>query len=209
MKRIFLAVALLVSCAALVACNDGGRDDENPPVEHWTVQRIGWRLAADGGVEYVDQVIEPWQVVNDTSEEREYTIDWLKDMSGTSTFECNDDADSELFALASEAVSAVIVPSEESLLSTDDWRYMASGYEAPLVAGSSDLPFTTSASDKFTLTPMSRYEFGGTVTLKRLSADFRIEMWEENTREVRYIDGRWQGTYFYRLDSETTVSDLE
>ena len=208
MKRIFFAVALLVFCAAFVACKDGGAGDEIPPVEDWTVQRIGWRLAADGGVEYVDQVIEPWQVVNDTSEEKEYTIDWLKDMSGTSTFECSDSADGGLFALASEAVSAVIVPSEESLLSTDDWRYMASGYEAPLVAGNSDLPFTTSASDKFTLTPMSKYEFGGTVTLKRLSADFRIEMREENTGAVRYVEGRWQGTFFHRLESETAVSDL-
>lgn len=209
MKRIFFAVALLVACASFVACKDGGAGVENPPVEEWTVQRIGWRLAADGGVEYIDRVIEPWQVVNDTSEEREYTIDWLKDMSGTSTFECNDSADSELFALASEAVSAVIVPSEESLLSTDEWSYMASGNEAPLVAGSSDLPFTTSASDKFTITPMSKYEFGGTVTLKQISADFRIEMWEENRGEVRYVEGRWQGTFFHMLDSETTVSDIK
>lgn len=209
MKRIFFAVAMLAFCVAFVACKDGCTGAEDPPVEEWRVQRIGWRLAADGGVEYIDRVIEPWEVVNDTSEEREYTIDWLKDMSGTSTFECNDSADSELFALASQAVSAVIVPSEESLLSTDEWSYMASGNEAPLVAGSSDLPFTTSASDKFTLTPMSKYEFGGTVTLKQISADFRIEMWEENRGEFRYVEGRWQGTFFHMLDSETTVSDIK
>ncbi len=75
----------------------------------------------------------------------------------------------------------MIVPSEESLLSTDDWRYgRLPGYAG---CGQQRSAFTTSASDKFTLTPMSRYEFGGTVTLKRLSADFRIEDVGRRTRE--------------------------
>ena len=56
---------------------------------------------------------------------------------------------------------------------------------------------------------MSRYEFGGTVTLKRLNARFRIEMEEENMREVRYVEGSWTGTFFHSISVEVYVSDIE
>ena len=52
-------------------------------------------------------------------------------------------------------------------------------------------------------------EFGGTVTLKRLNAMFRIEMSEENTGEVRYVEGRWHGTFYHSIATETVVSDLK
>ena len=56
---------------------------------------------------------------------------------------------------------------------------------------------------------MSKYEFGGTVTLKRLNAMFRIEMSEENTGEVRYVEGRWHGMFYHSIATETYVSDLK
>ena len=109
-----------------------------------------------------------------------------------------------MFALATASARSVTVPSEEMILSKDEWRYMASGVEAPLCAGESDLPFTTKISDKYTITPMSKYEFGGTVTLKRLNAMFRIEMSEENTGEVRYVEGRWHGTFYHSISTENS-----
>ena len=206
MKRIFFAVMLLVVCAGLAACKDGCTGDPDPQPGQWRVSRIGWMLDGDDSVEYFDEAIERDPVVNDTAEEKILTVDWLEGMSGTSTFECDD---SEMFAAAAAAVAWTMVPSEESLLSTVEWRYMASGTEAPLRLESSDLPFTIGMSDKYTLTPMTRYEFGGTVTMKRLRTLFRIEMVEENTGEVRYVEGRWTGTFFHSLSSEVYVSDIE
>lgn len=206
MKRIFIAAVLLAACAVFVSCKEGCTGDPNPQPEQWRVERIGWMLGEDGGVEYVETEIEPREVVNDTDVEEPLTICWLDGMSGSSTFECDD---SEMFAKAAAALAETIVPSEESLLSADEWRYMASGTTAPLRLDGSDLPFATSMSDKYTLAPMSRYEFGGAVTLKRLNARFRIEMEEENTREVRYVEGSWTGTFFHSISVEVYVSDIE
>lgn len=199
-------MTLFAACAALVSCKSGCTGERDPQPEVWHVDRIAWKLAESNAVEYIDIEIEPWEVVNDTAEEKWQTIDWLKGLSGSSLFECDD---SDMFALATASARSVTVPSEEMILSKDEWRYMASGVEAPLCAGESDLPFTTKISDKYTITPMSKYEFGGTVTLKRLNSMFRIEMSEENTGEVRYVEGRWHGMFYHSIATETYVSDLK
>lgn len=206
MKRIFIAMALFSACAALVSCKSGCTGERDSQPEVWHAGRIAWKLAESNAVEYIDIELEPREVVNDTAEEKWQTIEWLEGLSGSSVFECND---SDMFALAAASVPSVIVPSEEMILSKDEWRYMASGVEAPLCAGESDLPFTTKISDRYTLTPMTKFEFGGTVTLKRLNVMFRIEMSEENTGEVRYVEGLWHGTFYHSMATETYVSDLK
>lgn len=206
MKRIFFAAVLFAACVAFVSCKKGCTGEPDPQPGQWRVARIGWMLDGDNAVDYFDEAIEKDPVVNDSAEEKSLTIEWLEGMSGTSTFECGD---SGMFAEAAAAAAETIVPSEESLLSAEEWRYMASGMTAPLRLDGSDLPFATSMSDKYTLAPMSRYEFGGTVTLKRLNARFRIEMEEENTREVRYVEGSWTGTFFHSISVEVYVSDIE
>ena len=109
-------MTLFAACAALVSCKSGCTGERDPQPEVWHVDRIAWKLAESNAVEYIDIEIEPWEVVNDTAEEKWKTIDWLKGQSGSALVE---GGDSDLFALAKASARSGTVPTVGALLSNE------------------------------------------------------------------------------------------
>lgn len=198
-----LFISICTFCC--VACDDHV-DSEIPEVKHFELNSIAWKLEEGDGQEIVEKKVPEQIFRNEGNAKMPITIEALKGIDETSCF-YSDNAE-EFTTLTQEAIE-VIIPREVELLSTTDYKYMATGISAPFQLKEVSLPAVTSIKDSTDLSPNSELRYKAIVYQKKITATYYARFVDKNTKESYNIKGKWIGLFFNGITSETTIDDIK
>ncbi len=202
--RLFFAGA---GALALVACRSDGKE-EIPAEKRYELISIGWTLEEGDGQETVERPMPETIYQNGGRAAMPLSIDPMNGVRETSNFLYNPEADALIGALEEETI--VFVPSWVEGLSSAEYRYMASGVEAPFRLQTAYVAPTREARRNIDLEPGLELRYNVTVRMKRIKATYCARFREKTgSGEIREVKGKWEGELYSDVSDRIDILELE
>lgn len=203
MKNITGSLFLLLSVFCLLSCS---KDDSEELIEkrNYELSSIKWVLREGDGEEFFD-IKTPEQVFRNTGNTtKEIVIDPEKEIYGTSQFYIDD---KERINLPEEE-RIISIPNQVEILSSD-YRYLVGGDKAPFQSEKSSIASTRTVESTYNLSPQCELRHKSIITMKKITATYSARFTEKEGLDSYEIEGKWEGTFIFKIESQATIDEIK
>lgn len=182
------------------------KDNDEELIEKKTYEfsSILWSLQEGDGEEFFD-VKKPELVFRNTDNTtKDITINPYKNINETSLFYIDEKV---LNDLPEEGIS-ITVPTTINILSSD-YGYLVGNRKVPFINNEEILPPTRTAEDIFSLAPSCELRNKSTITMKKITATYRIRFVEKGGSDSYEVEGKWEGKFIFSENNEAIISEIK
>ncbi|WP_455641338.1 hypothetical protein [Parabacteroides sp.] len=203
MKIIKRSFFLLLFVFSFISCSTDN-DEELIEKKTYEFSTILWSLQEGDGEEFFD-VKMPEQVFRNTDNTtKDITINPYKNINETSLFYIDEKV---LNDLPEEGIF-ITIPTTANILSSD-YGYLVGNRKAPFYNNEEILPPSKIVKDILSLAPSCELRTKSTITMKKITATYRIYFVEKGGSDSYEVEGKWEGKFIFGDNSETIISEIK
>ncbi len=198
-------IPLILLCLAMFMVSCDKEEDFIEPEKSYKLAEVRWTLAEGDGEETFTVEVPEKQYSNESAQDMLISFNPLDEIPGKSEFFTSNPT---LFSQLNQQEDSISIPTMTEILS-DGYGYLSGGPQVPFQLGEYTFDLNTSIQNSTELTPHTKMTYSAKVYLKKITASYIARFVEEGTHNYQEIEGKWTGTFFKSIDSNTVWEEIK